>query len=157
MGEDNMPIKSVLEKNQWEETLTLTIDEDTGWVGPKPAATREEKINQIKTEFITGMNMLIEGASADDFKEYPQIPAEISVADLIQYVSDFKKEKGRSFVVVQGLDTLPVSEQSKFVTLLKDKRIWDRSMPDNVQFLLPVQNGKSVSREIWNLSLFIKV
>jgi len=157
MGGGNMSIKSTLKNKEGKRGFSLPIKKDIGWTGPKPAATRADKIKQIKTLFIADMPLLIEGANVTDFKEYPQVPAQISIMELQQYVANFKKKEGRSFIVVQELDSLPVAEQLKFVTLLKDKRIFDCSLPDEVQILLPVQSGMSVSSEIRDLSYYIRV
>lgn len=150
-------MKSMLKNKEKKRGFSLPIRKDIGWVGPKPAATRADKIKQIKTLFIADMPLLIEGANASDFKEYPQVSAQTSIMELQQYVADFKKGEGRSFIVVQELDSLPVSEQLKFVTLLKDGRIFDRSLPADVQFLLPVQSSRAVSSEIRDLSFAVKV
>jgi len=150
-----MSIRSVFEKGQKRRKNSVIIRPDTGWLGPKPAKTKAEKIAQIKTEFIDERALLIEGAEVADFAEYLCIPAKITTQELIKCVDSLKKKK--TFMVVEGMDKVSAEEQEKFVPLLKDRQILYSKLPEKVQILIPVKKVKSVSRAIQSLAFTLKV
>lgn len=153
-----MSLKEILEKNRKKRKNGLVIGPDIGWLGPKPARTKAEKINQIKTEFIDDRALLIVGAKASDFAEYPKIEADISVQRLIQYMDTFEKtEDHKGFLVIDGLDNIPESEQEKFVPLLKDRQILSSKLPNEVQILVPVKKIEDISKRIKSLIFPLKV
>ena len=153
-----MSLKEMLEKNRKKRKNGLVIRPDIGWLGPKPARTKAEKINQIKTEFIDDRALLIVGARASDFAEYPKIEADISVQRLIQYMDTFEKtEDHKGFLVIDGLDNIPESEQEKFVPLLKDRQILSSKLPNEVQILVPVKKIEDISKRIKSLIFPLKV
>ena len=153
-----MSFKEMLEKNQKKRKNGLVIQPDIGWAGPKPARTKAEKINQIKTEFIDDRALLIVGANSSDFAEYPKIEADISVQRLIQYMDTFEKtEDHKGFLVIDGLDNIPESEQEKFVPLLKDRQILSSKLPNEVQILVPVKKIEDISKRIKALIFPLKV
>ncbi len=141
--------------NQKKRDNGLIIEPDFGWLGPKPAKTKAEKIHQIKTEFIDDRALLIEGAKASDFPEYPHISATISVQDLIRYVDTL--DETNSFLVIVDLDKVPTSEQEKFVPLVKDRQILSSKLPSKIQILIPIKDTKPVLREIQSLTFPLKV
>ena len=149
------------EKNRKKRKNGLVIQPDIGWAGPKPAHTRAEKINQIKTEFIDEQALLVEGASASDFAEYPKIEADISVQDLIKHIEHIESVKQRlkkkMLLVIVGLDEVSAEEQEKFIPLLKDRQIFYSKLPDKVQLLIPVKDTESVSWDIRSLTFPLKV
>lgn len=148
-------LQKTSEKKQRKRDNGLIIEPDFGWLGPKPAKTRAEKIHQIKTEFISNWALLIEGAKASDFPEHPHISATISVHDLIRYVDTL--DETNSFLVVDDLDKVPASEQEKFIPLVKDRQILSSKLPGKLQILIPVKDTKLVLREIRYLSFPLKV
>ena len=153
-----MSLKEMLEKNRKKRKNGLVIGPDIGWLGPKPARTKAEKINQIKTEFIDDRALLIVGAKASDFAEYPKIEADISVQRLIQYMDTFEKtEDHKGFLVIDGLDNISESEQEKFVPLLKDRQILSSKLPNEVQILVPVKKIEDISKRIKSLIFPLKV
>ena len=153
-----MSLKEMLEENRKKRKNGLVIGPDIGWLGPKPARTKAEKINQIKTEFIDDRALLIVGARASDFAEYPKIEADISVQRLIQYMDTFEKtEDHKGFLVIDGLDNIPESEQEKFVPLLKDRQILSSKLPNEVQILVPVKKIEDISKRIKSLIFPLKV
>ena len=153
-----MSLKEMLEENRKKRKNGLVIGPDIGWLGPKPARTKAEKINQIKTEFIDDRALLIVGARASDFAEYPKIEADISVQRLIQYMDTFEKtEVHKGFLVIDGLDNIPESEQEKFVPLLKDRQILSSKLPNEVQILVPVKKIEDISKRIKSLIFPLKV
>ncbi len=153
-----MSLKEILEKSRKKRKNGLVIGPDIGWLGPKPARTKAEKINQIKTEFIDDRALLIVGAKASDFAEYPKIEADISVQRLIQYMDTFEKtEDHKGFLVIDGLDNIPESEQEKFVPLLKDRQILSSKLPNEVQILVPVKKIEDISKRIKSLIFPLKV
>ena len=153
-----MSLKEMLEKNRKKRKNGLVIGPDIGWLGPKPARTKAEKINQIKTEFIDDRALLIVGANSSDFAEYPKIEADISVQRLIQYMDTFEKtEVHKGFLVIDGLDNIPESEQEKFVPLLKDRQILSSKLPNEVQILVPVKKIEDISKRIKALIFPLKV
>ena len=153
-----MSLKKMLEKNLKVRKNGLVIVPDIGWLGPKPARTKAEKINQIKTEFIDDRALLIVGADPSDFAEYPKIEADISVQRLIQYMDTFEKtEDHKGFLVIDGLDNIPESEQEKFVPLLKDRQILSSKLPNEVQILVPVKKIEDISKRIKSLIFPLKV
>ena len=127
----------------------LVIQPDIGWVGPKPAYTKDEKIYQIKSEFIDDRALLIVGAQASDFSEYPTIKASISVQDLITYIDNLRENKQsaqkKMLLVISGMDKVSADEQAKFIPLFKDRQIMSSKLPDAVQIVMPVDDGKAVS------------
>ena len=153
-----MSLKEMLEKNRKKRKNGLVIRPDIGWLGPRPARTKAEKINQIKTEFIDDRALLIVGANSSDFAEYPKIEADISVQRLIQYMDTFEKtEVHKGFLVIDGLDNIPESEQEKFVPLLKDRQILSSKLPNEVQILVPVKKIEDISKRIKALIFPLKV
>ncbi len=153
-----MPLKAELENNQKQRKNGLVIQPDIGWAGPKPAKTKAEKINQIKTEFIDDRALLIVGAEASDFDEYPRILTDMSVHRLMKCVEALGKlKKHKSFLVVDGLDNVTETEQEKFVPLLKDRQILSYKLPDDVQILIPVKEVEAVSKTIQSLTFLLKV
>jgi len=160
-----MSPETSFETNQKKRANGLIVEPDCGWVGPKPANTKTEKINQIKTEYVDSRALLVKGATVADFYEFPFIPAHISVQDLIRCVDELGKHKSftvatgkkKSFLVVQDLDKLPESEQEKFIPLLKDKQILSSKLPDKMQILFPVTDENSVSQKIKSLTFLVKV
>jgi len=145
----------VSENNQRKRDNGLIIEPDFGWLGPKPANTKAEKIHQIKTEFIDERALLIEGAKASDFPEYPHVSATISVQDLIRYVDTLNETN--SFLVIEDLDKVPTSEQEKFVPLVKDRQILSSKLPSKIQILIPIKDTEPVLREIQSLTFPLKV
>ena len=102
--------------------------------------------------------MLIIGAKASDFDEYPRILANKSVQRLIRYMDIFGKRKDhKGFLVIDGLDTVPESEQEKFIPLLKDRQILSSKLPDDVQILVPVKKIEAISKTIQSLIFPLKV
>ena len=148
-------LQKTSEKKQRKRDNGLIIEPDFGWLGPKPAKTRAEKIHQIKTEFISNWALLIEGAKASDFPEYPHVSATISVQDLIRYVDSLDEKN--SFLVIEDLDKVPTSEQEKFVPLVKDRQILSSKLPSKIQILIPIKDTEPVLREIQSLTFPLKV
>lgn len=141
--------------NQKHRQNSIIIQPDLGWLGPKPANTRDEKITQIKTEFIDSRALLIEGATASDFSEYPYISANMSTQKLIACVDMLNKNKG--YVVIQGLDKISQEEQEKFIPLLKDKQILSSKLSDTTQLLVPIEDLTAISPKIKHLTFCLKV
>lgn len=156
-----MSLKEMLEKNLKVRKNGLVIRPDIGWVGPKPAHTKAEKINQIKTEFIDDRALLIVGAKASDFAEYPTIEADISVQELIKYIEQLESVKQRlkkkMLLVITGLDKVSADEQAKFIPLLKDRQIMASKLPDAIQIVMPVADADAVSHAIKSLIFKLKV
>ena len=153
-----MSLKEMLEKNRKKRKNGLVIQPDIGWAGPKPAKTKAEKINQIKTEFIDDRALLIVGAKASDFAEYPKIEADISVQYLIKHVEVLEKKKvSKAFLIIDGLDKVSESEQEKFIPLLKDRQIMTSKLPASVQIVMPVADAYAVSSKIKSLIFELKV
>ena len=144
-----MSLKGIITKANRKSVYDLTIDPDTGWNGIKPAKTRADKINQIKNDFIDERALLVVGATADDFSEYPQISANISVPELTSLVDALakKKTKKRSLFIITDWEKASAEEQSKFLPLFKDRQIVASSLPDYVQLVLPVSDLDAVSRD----------
>lgn len=150
-----MLLKAAVEKNNKNG---LVIQPDIGWAGPKPAKTKDDKIYQIKTEFIDSRALLIEGAKASDFDEYPCVLADVSVQHLIQYIDNLGKQKNhKCFLVIDGLDNVSESEQENFVPLLKSRQILYSKLPDDVHILIPVTKVEAVSKTIKSLTFLLKV
>ena len=156
-----MSLKEMLEKNLKVRKNGLVIGPDIGWAGPKPANTRAEKIDQIKTEFIDDRALLVVGAKASDFAEYPKIEADISVQDLIKHIEHIEsvkqKLKKKMLLVITGLDKVSAEEQAKFIPLLKDRQIMASKLPDTVQIVMPVADADAVSNETKSLIFKLKV
>ena len=153
-----MSLKEMPEKNLKKRKNGLVIQPDIGWLGPKPAHTKAEKINQIKTEFIDDRALLIVGAKASDFAEYPKIEADISVQYLIKHVEVLEKKKvSKAFLIIDGLDKVSESEQEKFIPLLKDRQIMTSKLPASVQIVMPVADADAVSSKIKSLIFELKV
>lgn len=156
-----MSLREMLEENNKKRKNGLVIQPDIGWVGPKPASTKAEKINQIKTEFIDDRALLVVGANASDFAEYPQIEADISVQDLINYIEHMESvEQGmkkKMLLVITGVDKISTEEQEKFVPLLKDRQIMASKLPEAVQIVMPVADVDAVSNKINSLIFELKV
>ena len=150
-----MSLKRVLESNKKTRKNGLIIEADIGWLGPKPAKTKAEKLHQIKTEFIDERGLLVEGAKSSDFSEYTHISADISVHDLIECVGKLTKKK--DFLVIDGLDGVSETEQEKFIPLLKDRQILSSKLPDEVQILIPVNEVKKVSNDVKSLTFRLDV
>ena len=146
------------EENFKKRKNGLVIQPDIGWLGPKPAHTKAEKINQIKTEFIDERALLVVGAKASDFAEYPKIEADISVQYLIKHVEVLEKKKAsKAFLIIDGLDKVSESEQEKFIPLLKDRQIMTSKLPASVQIVMPVADTDAVSNKIKSLIFELKV
>ena len=156
-----MSLKETLEKNRKKRKNGLVIGPDIGWLGPKPARTKAEKINQIKTEFIDDRALLIVGAKASDFAEYPKIEANVSVQDLIKHIEQLEsvkqKLKKKILLVITGLDKVSADEQAKFIPLLKDRQIMASKLPDVVQIVMPVADAEAVSHATKSLIFELKV
>lgn len=156
-----MSLKEMLEKNRKKRKNGLVIQPDIGWAGPKPAKTKAEKINQIKTEFIDDRALLIVGAKASDFAEYPKIEANVSVQDLIKHIEQMESVKQRlkkkMLLVITGLDKVSADEQAKFIPLLKDRQIMASKLPDAVQIVMPVADADAVSHATKSLIFELKV
>lgn len=144
-----------IENNQKRRKNGLIIEPDCGWAGPKPAATKAEKIHQIKTEFIDDRPLLIEGAAVSDFREYPCILESISAQKLIQYIDTLKADE--AFLVVLGMDKVSQTEQEKFIPLLKERQLLSSKLPEKIKLLVPVKAVDSVSKEIRSLTFQLKV
>lgn len=156
-----MSLKERLEKNHKKRKNGLVIQPDIGWAGPKPAHTRTEKINQIKTDFIDDRALLVVGAKASDFAEYPRIEADISVQDLIKHIEHIEAVKQRLkkkvLLVITGLDKVSAEEQAKFISLLKDRKIMASKLPDAVQIVMPVADTDAISSKTKSLIFELKV
>lgn len=156
-----MSLKEMFEKNRKKRKNGLVIQPDIGWAGSKPALTKAEKINQIKTEFIDDRALLIVGATASDFAEYPMIEADISVQDLIKHIEHLESVKHelkkKMLLVITGLDKISAEEQAKFIPLLKDRQIMASKLPDSVQIVMPVDDANAVSRATKLLIFELKV
>ncbi len=150
-----MAFTKVPENKQKRRKNGLVIEPDFGWLGPKPAATKAEKIHQIKTEFIDERPLLIEGAAVSDFRECPCILASISAQKLIQYIGTMSREE--TLLVVLGMDKVSSEEQEKFIPLLKERQILSTKLSDKVKVLIPVKNINSVLPAIQSLTFQLKV
>lgn len=140
---------SVVEKlkNRFKKRKNgLVIEADWGWVGPKPAGTKAEKIRQIKTDFIDERTLLVVGAEVSDFEEYPFISATISTHELIEYVGEMSSDE--RFLVIRDMDKVPFDEQENFVPLLKNRQILSENLPENVQIIMPVTDEKNISENV---------
>lgn len=147
-----------LKNNQKKRKNGLVIEADIGWTGSKPADTKAQKIHQIKTEFIDERALLIVGAEASDFEGYPHILADVSIQHLIQYVELLGKMKDhKSFLIIEGLDTVSKTEQEKFIPLLKDRQILSSKLPDKIQILIPIKEVEPVSKKVQSLIFPLKV
>ena len=147
------------ESNPTKRKNSLIIQPDLGWLGPKPAHTKAEKIDQIKKEFIDDRALLVVGATKADFEEYPKIPADISVSDLIKYIEHLEmvKLKRKMLLIVTGLDKVLANEQEKFIPLLKDRQIMTSKLPKCVQIVMPVTDVDAVLYAIKSLVFQLKV
>lgn len=153
-----MSLTTTSKNNQKKRKNGLIIQPDIGWAGPKPARTKAEKINQIKTEFIDDRALLIVGAEASDFAECPHILADASVQHLIQYVDILEKQKkSKNFLVIDGLDNVSETEQEKFIPLIKDRQILSSKLPEKIQILIPVKKEENISQTIKSLTFPLKV
>ena len=68
-----------------------------------------------------------------------------------------KTEVHKGFLVIDGLDNIPESEQEKFVPLLKDRQILSSKLPNEVQILVPVKKIEDISKRIKSLIFPLKV
>ena len=152
-----MTLKAVLDaKPRKKRKNGITLRPDFGgWLGPKPARTKAEKIAQIKNDFIDERALVVEGATATDFAEYPSISAAVSVQSLIQFIDSMKDEK--TFLVVLGLDKATPEEQEKFLLLIKDRQVVSSKLPKQVQLLFPVKDTKALLPKIQSLTFKLKV
>ena len=151
-----MSLKSTLQSSRKKRKLHYPVDAgNAGWAGLKPAKTKAEKIQQIKTEFIDKRALLIEGAKASDFAEYPHIKAQTSVQELIACIDAMSGKEG--FYVVDGMDVASAEEQENFLPLLKDRQLGSSKLPDKVQILIPVKSTKSVNPYVRELTFPLKV
>ena len=152
-----MTLKTVLDaKPRKKRKNGITLRPDFGgWLGPKPARTKAEKIAQIKNDFIDERALVVEGATAADFAEYPSISAAVSVQSLIQCIDSMKDEK--TFLVVLGLDKATPEEQEKFLLLIKDRQVVSSKLPKKVQLLIPVKDTKALLPKIQSLTFKLKV
>ena len=133
----------------------IVLQPNLGWLGPRPATTKAEKIHQIKTDFIDDRALLITGALASDFAEYHQIPANMNAHNVFKCVSMLGKRS--SFLIIQNLDEAAPEDQKKFIPLLKDRQILTAKLPDQVQILIPVKEVKKVLPEIQAVTFALKV
>ncbi len=135
----------------------LTIIPDIGWVGSKPAHTREEKIHQIKTGGITDNALLVIGGTMRDFAGCLSISATASTQDLIKTVQAITTETKRRILVITDMDEASDIQQSNVVPLIKDHQILNYTLPQCIQIVMLAKCEENVSQAIKNLSLLIKV
>jgi len=161
-----MSLKTTLSQIKKAKSPTRTdIPAVELWYDPALKPTRAAKIKNIKTDFSVDFGVIVDGATAKDFNEFPTIPADISVQELNNYdgkatwikkITSLKKTS-RTLLVISGMDTVSVAEQEKFIPLLKDRYVDAYLLPDNVQVVMPVSNLKKVSPKIREFSIALKV
>ncbi|MBQ4084898.1 MAG: hypothetical protein IJC30_04510 [Alphaproteobacteria bacterium] len=150
-----MSVIETLKKRSEKHKNGLVIEADWGWLGPKPAKTRAEKIRQIKTEYIDDRALLTIGATVSDFEEYTCISATVSVQELIQFVAELKGNE--KFLIISDMDKASFEEQEKFVPLLKNRQIMSETLPNDVQMIIPASDEEQVSKNLRKYVFTIKV
>ena len=121
-------------------------------------AVNSKKI-KLKTVLMNNRKwpLIIVGGVATDFNA-PILPATISPRDL--NICDWVTElvaMNTDQMVIDGLDKLRVSDQQKFITLLKDRRAGLHKLPDNIQIIIPVKFVDKLDKKIKELALVYNV
>ncbi|MBP3515131.1 MAG: hypothetical protein J6K65_02875 [Alphaproteobacteria bacterium] len=86
------------------------------------------------------------------------MPADIAERELFipsdwSKALDFEAQRGKAYLLIEGLDKLAPAQQRKFCMLLKNRRAGNYKLPDNVSIVIPVADKSGLSAEILSLSL----
>ncbi len=101
--------------------------------------------------------LIVVGVVSDDFKNAYHIPAIIEEDDLYRKTNWERQLSDKDILLIDGMDDISLSEQEKFVPLIKNKRIGSFQLPDNVQIVMPVRDKANLSAKICSLSLVWEV
>lgn len=90
------------------------------------------------------------------------LAADIDERELIkpsgwEKIVDHKSRDKKVYLVIENIDKIALSEQEKFLVLLKERSCGSCFLPKNVQILVTADNKAMVNRKIQSLSLLWEV
>ena len=97
------------------------------------------------------MPVVVYELNESDFQNKRILKAEIEEREL--HSSSFFEElllsdTEKIFLLIDGLDALAITEQEKFIPLLKDRRLGGKKLPETVQIVLLMHEKKKLSSNL---------
>lgn len=127
----------------------------------------KERLNMLKTFIEVGISPLLVPSSWEDFFENAVVlKADISREYLNGYYEQekfcppdwyqelmTKSKKGRPLLIIKNINEIDVKEQTKFLEILKYKKISTFNLPDNTVIIVTVTDlhKKKLADEVYSL------
>jgi len=115
-----------------------------------------DKVGELKKLLNTCKStpLIVVGGTVEDFDfiDKTLVPANIDKHVLFGSEDFYKECISNPLLLINGLDTISMQEQEKFIDLIEGRYVWMHKLPDSVQIVITVKSKKKLSLEIQNLT-----
>ncbi len=117
--------------------------------------TRSEQLKKVM-ENNRDWALIMEGAAEEEIGEGLRIDARITEDELNR--GDYKvRMKEAEKIIIANMDKVGHTEQEKFMSLLKDRRLNGQKLPEKAQIIIPVGYGADIAPALDRVCLRWKV